>query len=63
MKKSELRKQVLQKMKNINNLNKEKADQWLKEQLLKTDAFRNAKTVGIVLSMDCFLYTSPTPRD
>ncbi|PTJ88114.1 5-formyltetrahydrofolate cyclo-ligase [Staphylococcus simulans] len=63
MKKSELRKQVLQKMKNINNLNKEKADQWLKEQLLKTDAFRNAKTVGIVLSMEHEVNTFPIIKE
>ncbi|MHD0397603.1 5-formyltetrahydrofolate cyclo-ligase [Staphylococcus simulans] len=59
MKKSELRKQVLQKMKNINNLNKEKADQWLKEELLKTYAFKKAKTVGIVLSMEHEVNTFP----
>ncbi|WP_412520845.1 5-formyltetrahydrofolate cyclo-ligase [Staphylococcus simulans] len=59
MKKSELRKQVLQKMKNMNNLNKEKADQWLKEELLNTEAFKNAKTVGLVLSMDHEVNTFP----
>ncbi|WP_105992689.1 5-formyltetrahydrofolate cyclo-ligase [Staphylococcus simulans] len=59
MKKSELRKSTLQKMQTIDNQNKEKADQWLADQLFNTDEYKAAQTIGIVLSMDHEVNTKP----
>ncbi|GEP84724.1 5-formyltetrahydrofolate cyclo-ligase [Staphylococcus piscifermentans] len=52
MKKSDFRKETLKHMKNLNKSIKEKADQWLAEQLFSTEEYKNAQKIGIVLAMN-----------
>lgn len=59
MKKSELRKLILNEMKLLNKNQKTKADQYLAQKLYQSEVFKNAQKIGIVLSMAHEVNTFP----
>lgn len=59
MRKSDLRKETLQYMKNMDPSIKNHADQWLAEQLYATKEFKEAQKIGIVLAMNHEVNTYP----
>ena len=51
MSKKEIRKEILSQMKQLDKEHKLRADAWLKNQLINNTEYKNAKRIGIVLSM------------
>lgn len=59
MNKKEIRKEILGKMKAFNQEDKEKADSWLATQLYNTEAYKNAQSIALVLSLEHEVNTFP----
>lgn len=59
MSKKEIRKEILSQMKQLDKEHKLRADAWLKNQLINNTEYKNAKRIGIVLSMTHEVDTYP----
>ncbi|PTK67413.1 5-formyltetrahydrofolate cyclo-ligase [Staphylococcus borealis] len=59
MSKKEIRKDILSRMKQLNKEHKQQADTWLKDQLINSQVYQNANSIGIVLSMPHEVDTYP----
>lgn len=59
MSKKEIRKEILSQMKQLEKEQKLRADVWLKNQLINNTEYKNAKRIGIVLSMPHEVDTYP----
>ena len=55
----EIRKEILSQMKQLDKEHKLRADAWLKNQLINNTEYKNAKRIGIVLSMTHEVDTYP----
>ncbi|KIX91587.1 5-formyltetrahydrofolate cyclo-ligase [Staphylococcus microti] len=59
MVKKSLRQQILKRMREIGNVQKDDADQWLRAQLFAHENYKAAQKIGIVLSMAHEVNTDP----
>ena len=59
MSKKEIRKEILSQMKQLDKEHKLRSDAWLKNQLINNTEYKNAKRIGIVLSMTHEVDTYP----
>ena len=59
MSKKEIRKEILSQMKQLDKEHKLREDAWLKNQLINNTEYKNAKRIGIVLSMTHEVDTYP----